>query len=277
MALSPLSVLCVLCASAASEDARLVTAPAYANLSPHVALPPFLEDRLAYYNSFESADGRPEVNSVDAQHGAKITRSEAGVLGRGTATGKSGEIHLRSPAFSPHRPLSVLFWWALQEDARIDGGFRLFHLTNGRGFVSHFSRGKGDWCALERPAGVLQVYHFPGIRDVNGIYDHDLLKRLDLKAGVWHHTALTFSGGSVISLYTDGAPTFKIHLKGRSFTEADAIHELLIGSRGGTPTCVDEVLILQRLLTADDIASYVQAVRQMREARYPLGAPAGAR
>lgn len=274
LALSPLSVLCVLCASAVSEDGRLVTTPSYTTLSPHLAVPPFLEERLAYYNSFNSAEGKPEVNSVDAQRGTKITPSEVGVLGRGALTGKSGEIHLRSPAFSPHHPLSVLFWWALQEDARIDGAFRLFHLTNGRGFVSHFSRGKGEWCALERPAGVLQVYHFNGIRDVNGIYDYDLLKRLDLKAGVWHHTALTFSGGSVVNLYTDGAPTFKIHLKGRAFTEADAIHELLIGSRHGTPTCVDEVLILQRLLTADDIASYVEAVRQMRQARYPLDAPA---
>jgi hypothetical protein len=135
--------------------------------------------------------------------------------------------------------------------------------------VSHFSRGKGDWCALERPAGVLQVYHFNGIRDVNGIYDYDLLARLDLKAGVWHHTALTFSGGAVVNLYTDGVPTFKIHLKGHSFTEADAIHELFIGSRHGTPTWVDEAMIHQRMLTADEIGDYVRVVRQMREVCYP--------
>jgi hypothetical protein len=254
----------------AEDTPLLVRTPSYSNLTPCLAVPPFLEDRLIYYNSFDSPDENPEVNVIGAQALGKVTAGFPGMVGRSAGVGKnSAALHLRSSAFSPHRPLTVSFWWALQEDAKVDGSFGLFHLANGPGFVSHFSRGRGDWCALQRPAGVLQVYHLPGIANVNGIHDYDLMSHLELKAGVWHHTALTFSSGSVVILYTDGRPSYTVHLRGRGFNEADGLHDLTLGIAQGTPMWMDEVLILQRVLTADEIAEYVRILTSMRQVSYP--------
>lgn len=234
-----------------------------------IGVSPALEDRLIYYNSFDAPLCKPEVNTVNARQVGSVMAGAPGMLGRSAVVGNAAQLQLSSESFSPHRPITVSFWWALQEDHKPDGTFGLFHLANNRGgFVSHFSRGKGTWCALERPAGVLQVHHLPGIPNVNGIYDYDLMARLDLRAGVWHHTALTFSGGEVINLYTDGAPAFRIHLKGRSFSGEDSLHNLVIGNRHAKPMCLDEVLILNRVLMPDDIARYVSAVRSMKEVNY---------
>jgi hypothetical protein len=174
---------------------------------------------------------------------------------------------LRSPEFSPHRPLTVSFWWALQEDAKIDSGFNLVHLQ-GRGIVSHFSRGKGEWCALQRNAAILQVYYLPGIQNVNGIYDADWAAHIELKAGAWHHTALVIHGGSLVEVYTDGKLAWSVRIDGRPFNEEDKLNDLTIGTRGAPAMAIDEVIILRRALTAEEIATYVTAVRQMREAGY---------
>ena len=150
------------------------TAPAYDSVTPYTALPPWFEDRLLYYNSLDGPGGAPEIDGTAAQQVGQIETGPDGMRG-GCAVAKEGQaLQLRSEAFSPHRPLTVAFWWALGEDGQIDSSFGLFHLTNGKGFVSHFSRGKGEWCALERPVAVLQVYYLPGIANVNGIYDGDL-------------------------------------------------------------------------------------------------------
>ena len=123
---------------------------------------------------------------------------------------------------------------------------------------------------MQRPAGVLQVYHLPCIANVNGIYDYDLLAHLDLRAGIWHHTALTFSGGCVVSVYTDGRPTYTVHLRGRGFVEGDSLHDLTVGNSSGTPMWIAEVLILQRVLTADEIAEYARVLTSMRQVSHPV-------
>jgi len=244
------------------------TTPAYDSVTPHVALPPWFEDRLLYYNSLDGPEGAPEIDKTAAHQAGQITTGPDGMRG-GCAVAKEGQaLQLRGEAFSPHRPLTVAFWWALGEDGQIDSSFGLFHLTNGKGFVSHFSRGKGEWCALERPVAVLQVYYLPGIANVNGIYDGNLAAHLELKAGVWHHTALVFQGASLVEVYTDGAEAWQTRLKGRPFSEDDKLHDLAIGGRYGLPVALDEVMILGRALTAEEIAEYVTAVRQMAAA-YP--------
>ena len=253
----------------AQDNAGLITTPTYTALSPFFAVPPFLDDRLVYYNSFDSPDGKPDLDRIAAQQPGKFALGPSRLLGRCAITGAPGAIRLRAPAFSPHRPLTVSFWWALREDAKVDGAFALFQLTNGRGFVSHFSRGKGEWCALQRPAGVLQVYNLPGIANVNGIYDYDLLAHLDLKAGVWHHTALTFSSASVVTLYTDGKPVYTVHLRGRAFAETDALHDLTIGAQHGAPMAIDDLLILTRVLLPEEIAGYVRGIMAMKAVNYP--------
>jgi len=178
-------------------------------------------------------------------------------------------LQLHSAAFSPHRPLTVAFWWALQQDPQPDTCFGLFHLAGGRRYVSHFSRGKGTWCALKRPAAILQVYNFPAIRNVNGIYDRDLRAHVALRAGAWHHTAVVFSGASLIEVYTDGLRAWSVRLRGGRFAASDGLHDLAIGNRRGIPMALDEVVVLRRALTARELGTYVAALRQMRAVRYP--------
>lgn len=238
-------------------------------LAPYLNVPPFLEDRLIYYQSFDDAAGTPEVNEANAVQTGQVAAAPDGFRGACARAEKAQALQLRSEAFSPHRPLTVAFWWALGEDEQPDSVFELFHLTNGKGFVSHFSRGKGEWCALERPAAVLQVYYLPEIANVNGIYDPDLMAHLDLRAGVWHHTAVVFNGASLVEVYTDGRRAWETRLTGRPFAASDALHDLSIGGRYGLPVALDEVLILRRALSADEIATYCTALRQMREAGYP--------
>ena len=259
----------LLCGCPALPHARppLATEPGYTRLSPYVGIPPALEDRLIYYNGFEQPDAKPEVDAVAAAQVGKVTPSLSGMRGRGAITNKAGALQLRSPELSPHNPLTVMFWWALTEDAKIDSGFNLVHLQ-GRGIVSHFSRGKGEWCALQRNAAILQVYYFPGIQNVNGIYDADWAAHIELKAGAWHHTALVIHGGSLVEVYTDGKLAWSVRIDGRPFNEEDKLNDLTIGTRGAPAMAIDEVIILRRALTAEEIATYVTAVRQMREAGY---------
>ena len=47
------------------------------------------------------------------------------------------------------------------------------------------------------------------------------------------------------------------------------VTDLTVGTRGTPGLLIDEVLILRRALTADEIAGYCTAIRQMREAGYP--------
>jgi hypothetical protein len=243
--------------------------PAFEGLMPNLSLPPTLEDRLLYYNSLDTEDGRPQIDTASAQQPGPLATGPGGMRG-GCALAKQGQVlQLSSEAFSPHRPLTVAFWWALGEDGQIDSTFGLFHLTNGKGFVSHFSRGKGQWCALEQPAAVLQVYHLPTVANVNGIYDRDLAAHVELNAGVWHHTAIVFQGASLVEVYTDGARAWQTRLKGRPFSPDDGLHDLTVGSRHGLPMALDEVLILGRALTAEETGEYVTAVRQMEAVGYP--------
>jgi len=257
------------CRALISAPPPLRTTPGYHPSTPYLSLPPSFEDRLLYYNAFEGSDGKPEINTGKIVQVGRIEAKTDGFRGRCGITGRGRALQLRSDAFSPHRPLSVSLWWALQEDAKIDDCFGLFHLSGKKGYVSHFSRGKGTWCALPRPAAILQVYYIPGIKNVNGIYDRDLMAHLELKAGVWHHTALVFNGASLVEVYTDGRRAWKVRVRGRPFRQSDQLHNLVIGTRGVPPMAIDDVLILRRALTAGEIADYFAAISQMREVAYP--------
>jgi hypothetical protein len=234
------------------------------------SLPPSFEGRVIYYNSFDSEAAAPEINTANAEQRSQMTGRAPGIRGQCAVPEGDETLQLFGDAFSPHRPLTVSFWWALQQDGQPESVFTLLTLTNGRGFVQHFSRGKGDWCALQRPAAVLQVYYLPGIPNINGIYDDDLAAHLDLRAGVWHHCALVFNGASLILVYTDGREAWRVRIAGRRFREQDSLRQLILGDMwGGLGVVLDEVLILNRALTGEEIATYYIAVRQMAAVGYP--------
>lgn len=240
-----------------------------ANTSDLLSLPPSWNNRVIYYQSFEQEDGAPDINASGLEIMEMMKTDANGIRGHCAVPGNTGTILLNGEAFSPHKPLAVSFWWALQEDATKDSGFGLFHLTNGRGFISHFAR-SGPWCALDRPAGVLQVYYLPDIKNVNGIYDRDFMAHAELKVGSWHHTVLVFTAGSLISLYLDGNKVFQIRVTGRSFQESDQLHEMILGNRDKFPVSLDEIVILNRPLQDEEIATYYKAIRQMNQINYPI-------
>jgi hypothetical protein len=235
-----------------------------------LSLPPSFEDRLVYYRSFDEADEAAEFRAENVAEDKVPSTRVPGIRGEGALPGTRDYFSQRSAAFSPHAPLTVSFWWALREDHPVDGGFGLVHLGAKRGYISHFSRGKGTWCALQRPAAILQVYSVPGIKNINGIYDPDLTASLDLRAGIWHHTALICRGATLVEVYTDGKLAWKVRVRGRAFRPEDEFQHLLVGTRGRPAMFLDEIIVLRRCLTGDEIATYVTAVRQMREAGYPI-------
>jgi hypothetical protein len=255
-------------AMVAAAQAPVLTTPAYENLSPYASVPPYFEDRVIYYNGFGQEDGKPEIDKVKAQQVWPIKTAPGGFLGKGLViTGQNQALHLQSEAFSAHGPVAFSWWWAMSRDLKIDDGFDLF-LLQGRGIIAHFSRGKGEWCALQRPAGVVQVYYFPDIQSVNGIYDFDLMAHLDLRIGVWHHGAMVITGGTLVEAYTDGEPVFSVRIKGRPLGPEDNLRDLIIGSAYGYPMMVDEVMAFNRAISGDEIREYVKAMRQMKTAGY---------
>ncbi len=232
--------------------------------------PAWLRDCLVYHHA-GSAPDRPELcpASLTTSADATVTTDPEGLFGAGLWTPKP--IVLRGDALSPDRPLTLSFWWRLRKDMPVDGGFDLFTFQ-GRGIVSAFVRGKGEWCALQRPTGVLQVYYFPGVQNVNDLYDGDLAAHLDLKAGVWHHTAVVIRRASCVQLYTDGRLVAEASTSGRDFAAADEVRTLSIG--GGV--VVDEVLLLDRAIDADQVADYYRGVKRLREYATGRGEAPGA-
>jgi hypothetical protein len=262
------AVAALACSTALSPPARA-----------EVLGPPWLEPALAYYHSFESDADQPDANPAGlvTDLAARVGPADAavqsvgvldeGFVGRGLAVRSwQAPLVLRGPALSPHRPLTLSFWWALPEGLRIDGGFELFSL-NGGGLVSHFVRGKGEWCALQKPAGVFQVYYFAGIQNVNGIYETDLLARLDLRKGVWHQETVVFRRAQQIQVYTDGEPVFETSLVGREFSEADNLTSLSLGG----PLWIDELSVLDRAIEPEQVRECYRGMWQIHQYGGPMG------
>jgi len=180
---------------------------------------------IAYadFDDPERADLRDSHTDIEVIRVPERSAGQGLIGGCANTTGST--IALRSNRFSPHRPWTLSFWWALPRDLPIDGGFGMFSLT-GKGYIGAFVRGKGEWCALQRPAGVLQVYYFGGIQNVNDIYDGDLAAHLALQGGAWHHTAAVFRMGAVVDMLTDGRRVARIATTGRPFAEGDAVRGL---------------------------------------------------
>jgi len=133
--------------------------------TPYISLPPSWENRVIYYQSFEQENNKAEINNSKLELSEMMDIKSGGIRGRCAIPSGVKSIQLKGKALSPDKPLAVSFWWSIQKEADKDSGFRLFHLTNGKGFVSNFIR-SGHWCALEKPAGVLQVYYLQDIQNV---------------------------------------------------------------------------------------------------------------
>jgi len=234
--------------------------------------PLWFREAAVFYASYEGPADQPSVNGAGLATDLSVRRgagaedlgpiiADDGLLGRCLHIRDwRAPLVLRGEAVSPHRAVTVSFWWALPYDLAIDGGYQLFDITGG-GLVSLFCRGKGEWCALGKPAGVFQVYYFAGIQNVNGIYDFDLLSHVDLRAGAWHHTAVVFRRASAIEGYLDGSLVFEYTITGRDFVAEDSLTTLTVGG----PLYVDELAILAGAPEGDMIADYCRGVSRLRD------------
>lgn len=238
----------------AREKSQAFTAPG----------PAWFSENLVYYNACE--DKTPAaVNTVRAKETlpGHLEIVKEGMVGNAFfLPGESDALMtLESEKYSPHRPLTISFWWALPEDHVENEGFGLVRLQGkNRSSIGHFARG-GPWSGLERTAGILQIHNFPQITNVSLKYDRTLSETLSLKVGVWHHTALVFTRASTVQVYTDGCLTVELTAQGRNFTAEDELHMISFGPN----ILIDEIAILDRVLDATGIASYYEAMRNLRE------------
>ena len=235
-------------------------------------LPPRIADRVVFYHSFAKGLTTPDLNLM----GAKLTLAEddpvpglagAGYMaGSGIAAKKKGAFVLQSPALSVHKPLTVMFWWRLDEPMKEETGFGVLALR-GKGWISAFVAGKGPWCALKEPTYVFQCYSFPGMENCNDVWGG----RAWFEPSVWHHTTITVSGAADICIYWDGQLRTRHAPKGRLFKEGE-IGSVELGPSGNGPAMtLDEIVVLDRALSGEEIQTYLTAVKALAQVKFPVG------
>lgn len=249
-----------LCAEADSTPSRAAADFLY--------IPPLLESRVLLYHSFAGGPTASEVNLIRARVSTTTGATGPGLTGMGFRVArnpKSTGLTIRSPALSPHRPLTVCMWWRLEADMVPETCFHLLTVRGSPGMVANFVRGKGQWCALKEPRYVFQVYYYKGIRNHNGFWPGDAWT----EAGVWHHTALTVSSSATVRVYWDGRLRSDHSIRGRPFRKGDGGTVELGPTWLFHPMTIDEVLVLDRALTAREVADYVTAVQRLHEISAP--------
>lgn len=226
-------------------------------------LPEGWEKFVIYYNDFEK-DGKARINPLKIEEIFSTDSLANGLLGKGYLCAEGKGLTLRSFQLSPHRSLTISIWWALKKERKPGAGFVIFSL-NGKGFISCFVRGGGGdpWCALTKPAGVFQVYYFPGIQNINGIYDFDIMRTLDLRGGVWHNTIVSFSCGREVKVYQDGRRVGRWILT-RCLREDDGINSLTLAPYGEA-MFFDEVLIIRGVLREDEVKNYYLKLKGLKD------------
>jgi hypothetical protein len=73
---------------------------------------------------------------------------------------------------------------------------------------------------------------------------------------------MVITAGSLVSVYTDGKLVFEARTAGRPFNSEDGFKTLMLG--GGV--ALDEIMVLQRATSAEEMSEYVTGIQQMREA-----------
>jgi hypothetical protein len=144
--------------------------------------------------------------------------------------------------------------------------FHLLTLRGGRGIVSNFVRGKGDWCGLAEPRFVFQVVYYEGIPDINGIWHGDAW----VEPAIWHHAAMVFSNAAEVDVYWDGVRRSHYAIKGRPFRAADGGAVEIGPNWLFHPMTLDDLMVVDRALSANEIAAYVLAVQRLRQVGFPV-------
>jgi len=76
-----------------------------------------------------------------------------------------------------------------------------------------------------------------------------------------------------VCVYWDGRLRSELTVKGRLFAGGDLIQSIDLGPTWlAHPMTVDELLVLDRALSGEEVADYVTAVRKLAERRFPFRA-----
>lgn len=253
--------------------AAAVLAPRAAQAADDAALlllPPAYDGRVLVYHSFSQGADKPELNAAKATVEVEGGAVADGFTGRGLAVRPAKEhkqplgIRLVSPAFSVHRPLTVMFWWRLDAPMRETTWLGLLKIGNHRGrhngYIANFVAGKGKWCGLKEPTYISQLQKLPGLTDRNMPWGG----RVWSEPGQWRHLAMTVSGARQVDICWDGRHREMFQAKGRLFVEGDT-NALIVGPEWHHfPMTIDEIVVLDRALSAEEIAAYVTASRALR-------------
>jgi len=229
----------------------------------HLTLPPFLEERVIYHHSFGTPE--PDINPAKATQARPPTIVPAGFAGAGCFMDDPQGVQVDCPAFSPHRALTLSFWWAVKEPLQPNGGMNIFALRNrGRGYISNFVRG-GPWCALQDSAFCFQLYNLQGIKNVHSNFDRQFRQRYTQSPTAWHHTVLTASLGSRLALFVDGQRVGLYQLSGRALREADALCRLGFGCHNQKGLFIDEVTVLDVALSDEQVVQWHTMIRSLEK------------
>jgi hypothetical protein len=234
-------------------------------------LPPAWAERVVYYHSFDAALGQADINDLGASLAAAPVQATTGFAGLGCAEGLGPDrklgYQISSDGLSPHLPLTLMCWFRLDAEPSETAWYNLLRLWGGNNYVTHFVAGKGEWCGLQEPTFIYQVVNFPGIP----LYHNSWGGRPAFAPGEWHHVAMTVANAANVRFYRDGALVENILVKGQSFREGE-VNAATFGD-GGLPMTVDEVLVLDRALRAEEIAEYVAAARQLHDIGWAAAGP----
>ena len=243
--------------------------------SDFLYLPPAWEDRVVFYHAFERRVDEPEINTLAARVQGAATAEAEGLTGKGyTAPNVHDKknpqtpLSIFSPGLSAHRPLTVMCWWRLDRPMVETSSFSLLSLA-GAGYVASFVHGKGEWCGLKEPTYVSQVNNFPGIANHNNPWGG----RAWFEPGAWHHVAITVAGGAEVAIYWDGRLRETISLKGRLLREGDTGRVDIGGNYRFHPMTFDDLIVVDRVLTAEEIADYCLATTELRRQAFPQTSP----
>jgi hypothetical protein len=239
----------------------------FAENIPVPLVPSSIKGYVYYYNNFDNSSGKAEINKWNIKEEINpflITNN--GLIGKGFLSNSKNGIVLKSSALSPDEPITISVWWKLKNPYKTSEsksfGFGIFSFI-GKGYISCFIRsgGKGGWCGLKEPAGVFQVQNFKRINDINGIYNTDAVKLLNLKRLQWHNTIITFSNGMYIRLYQDGKKVGEWGLNS-PFNKNDGIKTLQFGF---SDEVLSQIVIFNKNISSEEVEEYYNMMKGLKE------------
>jgi hypothetical protein len=162
------------------------------------------------------------------------------------------------------KPLTVSIWWSIPKEIPEHGGLRLIRIMpvdqgvseGSATFISNYVRG-GPWNGIQDSAAVLQVYGFKDIKPITNIYDKSIRETLNSQPDKWRNTTIVVHPNGLVEVYWDGHTVASSQSKNRTFLASDILKSIQLGD-GADSVLIDDVLILQKAATAEEIATYFQ-------------------